>query len=154
MYRSMGWDKARGLRFEKQKELGIMPSNMSLPIPHLPPLQPWDTLSTEQKNHAAMIENLDKNIGKVIQYLKNTGQYDNTIIIFTSDNGTSEPFEMDQFKYANGVDLADAKQFTSTVNNSLVNVGNQNSDINYGPWGPYVTSSPFSASRQVFLMVG
>jgi arylsulfatase A-like enzyme len=58
-----------------------------------------------------MIENLDKNIGRVIQYLKNTGQYDNTIIMFTSDNGTSEPFEVGQVKYASGVDLADAKQF-------------------------------------------
>ena len=135
---------------------------MSLPIPHLPPLQPWNTLSTEQKNYAArvlavyaaMIENLDKNIGKVIQYLKNTGQYDNTIIVFTSDNGTSEPFEMDQFKYANGVDLAAAKQFTSTINNSLVNVGNQNSDINYGPWGPYVVSSPFSGFKTSFYEGG
>ena len=62
----------------------------------------------------AMIENLDKNIGKIVQYLKNTGQYDNTVIVFTSDNGTSEPFEMDQFKYVNGVNLADAKQFVSS----------------------------------------
>jgi arylsulfatase A-like enzyme len=89
-----------------------------------------------------------------VEHLKNTGQYDNTIIIFTSDNDTSEPFEMDQFKYSNGVDLADAKQFTSTINNSLVNVGNQNSDINYGPWGPYVTSSPFSGFKTSFYEGG
>jgi len=123
--------------------------------------QPWNTLSPEQKNyaarvlavHSAMIENLDKNIGKMVQYLKKTGQYDNTVIIFTSDNGTSEPFEMDQFKYANGVNLADAKLFLSTINNSLVNVGNQNSDINYGPWGPFVVSSPFSGGIAVPFVI-
>jgi arylsulfatase A-like enzyme len=162
MYRSLGWDKIREQRFEKQKELGIWPSNMSLPVPHLPPLQPWNTLSPDQKNfaakilavHAAMIENLDKNIGRVVQYLKNTGQYDNTFIVFTSDNGTSEPFEMAQFKYASGVDLARAKQFVSTQNNSLQNLGNQNSDVNYGPWGSYVASSPFSGFKGSFYEGG
>lgn len=100
LYKSIGWDKLKELRFEKQKELGIWPKNMSLPVPHLPPLRPWNTLSPEQKNYAArvlavhaMIENLDKNIGKIMQY---NGQYDNTVIVFTSDNGTSEPLEMDQ----------------------------------------------------------
>jgi len=162
MYRSMGWDKIREQRFEKQKELGIWPSNMSLPVPHLPPLQPWSTLSPLQKDyaarilavHAAMIENLDKNIGRVVQYLKNTGQYDNTLIMFTSDNGTSEPFEMQQFKYASGVNLADAKAFDKTVNNTLSNLGNASSDFNYGPWGSYVASSPFSGFKTSFYEGG
>jgi arylsulfatase len=162
MYRSLGWDNIREQRFEKQKELGIWPSNMSLPVPHLPPLQPWNTLSPIQKDyaarilavHAAMIENLDKNIGRVVQYLKNTGQYDNTLIMFTSDNGTSEPFEMLQFKYASGVNLADAKAFDKTVNNTLSNLGNASSDFNYGPWGSYVASSPFSGFKTSFYEGG
>lgn len=37
--------------------------------------------------YAAMVESLDENIGRVIKHLKETGQYDNTLIIFTSDNG-------------------------------------------------------------------
>ncbi|MGG2007418.1 sulfatase-like hydrolase/transferase [Novosphingobium resinovorum] len=37
--------------------------------------------------YAAMIEDLDANVGKLIAYLKKTGQYDNTLILFTSDNG-------------------------------------------------------------------
>ena len=44
--------------------------------------------------HAGGIEQMDKDIGRVIQYLKDTGQYDNTFIMFTSDNGSSEPFEI------------------------------------------------------------
>jgi arylsulfatase A-like enzyme len=38
-----------------------------------------------------MIENMDYNIGRLIQFLKDTDQYDNTLIMFTSDNGGSEP---------------------------------------------------------------
>ncbi|HEY7081745.1 MAG TPA: hypothetical protein VH500_18790 [Nitrososphaeraceae archaeon] len=62
--RSLGWDKIGEQRFDKQKELGIWPSNMSLPVPHLAPLQPWNTLSPVQrilrqrysvKVHAAMM---------------------------------------------------------------------------------------------------
>ena len=41
--------------------------------------------------HAGMIEDMDYNIGRLIQFLKDTGQYDNTLIMFTSDNGGSEP---------------------------------------------------------------
>lgn len=55
MYRSMGWDKVREQRFEKQKELGIWPSNMTLPVPRLPPIQAWNTLSTNQQNYAAKV---------------------------------------------------------------------------------------------------
>jgi arylsulfatase A-like enzyme len=53
------------------------------------------SLTDEQKQywikvfaaHAGMIENMDYNIGKLIQHLKDTGEYDNTLIMFTSDNG-------------------------------------------------------------------
>jgi len=162
MYKSMGWDKPREQRFDRQKELGMWPSNMSLPQPHLPPLIPWNSLSPVQQDyaarilavHAAMIENLDKNIGRVIQYLNNTGQYDNTVIIFTSDNGTSEPFPLSALKYASGVDLAAAKQFLKTINNTLSSIGTVSSDINYGPWGSYVAASPLSGFKTSFYEGG
>jgi arylsulfatase A-like enzyme len=165
MYKSMGWDKIREQRFDKQKELGIWPSNMSLPVLHLPSLQPWDTLSTEQKDyaarilavHPAMIEYLDKNIGRIIQYLKKTGQYDNTFIMFTSDNGNSnmnEPFEIMQFKFTRGVDLNATKQFIKTLDNSLQNLGNASSDFNYGAWGSYVADSPLFGYKTSFYEGG
>jgi arylsulfatase A-like enzyme len=157
MYASMGWDKLREQRFEKQKELGFWDSNMTLPDRY-PPNQPWDTLSKDQKAYAAkvlavhstMIEEADKSIGKMIQYLKDIGEYDNTFIMFTSDNGTSEPVNMVDFKYAHGVDLAHAKQFVALQNNSLQNLGKPNSDFNYGPWGSYVAASPLSGFKSSF----
>jgi arylsulfatase len=70
---------------------------MKLPA-SIPPVQPWSQLSSEQKAyaarilsaHAAMIENMDQAIGRVVKLLKDKGQYDNTLIMFTSDNGGSD----------------------------------------------------------------
>ena len=158
---SVGWDKIREQRFEKQKELGFWPSNMTDPG-RLPPNESWDSLTDDEKAyaarvlavHAAGIEDMDKNIGRVIQYLKDTGQYDNTFILFTSDNGSSEPFEISDFRYASGVNLTLGKQFVPTINNSLSNLGNPTSDFNYGAWGSYVAASPLSGYKTSFYEGG
>jgi arylsulfatase A-like enzyme len=154
IYSSAGWDKIREQRFEKQKELGFWPSNMKDPG-RLPPNVVWDSLTSDQKAyaarvlavHSAMIEYMDQNIGRVIQHLKDTGQYNNTFIMFTSDNGSSEPFEIALFQYASGFDPTHAKQFVARINNSLSNLGNPNSDFNYGAWGTYVAVSPLSGFK-------
>jgi arylsulfatase A-like enzyme len=158
---SVGWDKIREQRFERQKELGFWPSNMTDPG-RLPPNQAWESLTDDQKAyaarvlavHAAMIEEMDKNIGRVIQYLKDTGKYDNTFISFTSDNGSSEPFEASDFRYGSSVDLTHANQFVARINNSLSNLGNPNSDFNYGAWGSYVAVAPFSGFKTSFYEGG
>jgi arylsulfatase A-like enzyme len=151
---SVGWDKIREQRFEKQKELGFWPANMIDPG-RIPPNQVWDSLTDDQKAyatrvmavHAGGIEQMDKDIGRAIQYLKDTGQYDNTLIMFTSDNGSSEPAEIAEFRYASGVDLTHAKEFVAGINNSLSNLGSPTSDINYGAWGTYQSVSPLSGFK-------
>ena len=151
---SAGWDKIREQRFEKQKELGFWPANMTDPG-RIPPNVVWDSLTSDQKAYAARvmavhaggIEQMDKDIGRVIQYLKDTGQYDNTFILFTSDNGSSEPVEIAHFQYASGVDLTHAKQFVAGINNSLSNLGSPTSDFNYGAWGTYMAVSPLSGFK-------
>jgi arylsulfatase len=93
-----GWDEIREQRFEKQKELGIWPANMTLPQSY-PTFPDWNALSKDEQKqrsqiiaaHAGMIEDMDYNIGRLIQFLKDTGQYNNTLIMFTSDNGCSGP---------------------------------------------------------------
>lgn len=84
---------------------------------------------------------MDTNIGKVIKYLKDIGQYDNTLIMFTSDNGNSEPIEM---KNLATVGVEEANKFFNTFNNSAANIGNSNSLVNYGAWGAGASVSPFS----------
>lgn len=154
IYETVGWDKIREQRFEKQKEMGFWDSNMTLPS-RLPPNVSWDSLSQEQKSyaamvlavHAAMIEQLDKNVGRMIDYLKSIGKYDNTFIMFTSDNESSEPIEILQFKYLSGINVTKGEERINLVNNSLHNLGNANSDFNYGPWGTFQSVAPFSGFK-------
>jgi arylsulfatase A-like enzyme len=146
----VGYDKIREQRFDKQKQLGIWSADMKLPQ-RLPNLPAWDSLSTDDKAyrtgvlraHAGMIEDMDFNIGKVIQYLKDNGLYDNTLIMFTSDNGSSEPIDMKNMA-ATGVSIEDANKFYAGFNNTVSNIGNADSLVNYGAWGTIAAVSPFS----------
>ncbi len=110
-----GWDLIRKERQAKQKKLGLSLGELSKvekdvgPPYHFPkaleqlgsgevnrPL-PWDSLTEEQKEfqaikmaiHAAMIHRMDIDIGRILKVLKKNGQFENTIIVFLSDNGAS-----------------------------------------------------------------
>ena len=62
----------------------------------------WESLTSEQQQYhsksmavyAGMVDAMDDNIGRLMQYLKDTGEYENTVFIFTSDNGSEagDPF--------------------------------------------------------------
>lgn len=92
----MGWDKAREMIFARQMEMKLLPAGTKLSdgIPEIPR---WDSLSAEQKKlysrqmevFAGMLTQTDEQIGRIVAALKRTGQYDNTLIMVTSDNGTS-----------------------------------------------------------------
>jgi arylsulfatase A-like enzyme len=150
---SVGWDELRKQSFEKQKELGFWPADMKLPQ-RIPPNQPWNELTQGQKNyvirilatHAVMIENMDHAIGNVIQALKQKGQYDNTLIVFVSDNGSSEPAPL-LYIALSAILNSGKPSFLATVNNSLSNIGNASSIVNYAAWGSYSTTSPLSGYK-------
>jgi arylsulfatase A-like enzyme len=158
-----GWDKVREKRFEKQKELGIWPANMSLPQSY-PTFTDWNALpKDEQKQrsqifaaHSAMIEDMDYNIGKLIQFLKDTVQYDNTLIMFTSDNGGSEPSdspvviatleganekEVEEFKAAGFSEVFDA-------------IGGKDSYWGYGWQGAVMSNTPHSGVKSTMFNGG
>ncbi len=92
----MGWDKAREEIFKKQMEMKLLPEGTKLSngIPEIPK---WDTLPAENRKlyarqmevFAGMLTQTDENIGRIVAALKRTGQYDNTLILLTSDNGAS-----------------------------------------------------------------
>lgn len=70
-----------------------------------------------------MIENMDQNIGKLIEHLKQIGKYGNTLIIFTSDNGGSEAVQLPQgILVLNGVDYAAIPSYVKILNNTLSNL--------------------------------
>ena len=95
----IGWEKIRHNRFEKQKLLGLFPETMQLPeLPgHVPA---WDSISENQRQfesfrmsvYAAMVDRVDQNIGRLVDYLHQKGVLGNTLIMICSDNGAC-PFE-------------------------------------------------------------
>lgn len=89
-----GWDQLRINRYNRMVELGLIdPAEM--PVSLNESGRAWDNEadkafhSNNMEVHAAMVDCVDQGIGKIIQKLKDEGQFDNTIIFFMSDNGAS-----------------------------------------------------------------
>ena len=91
-----GWDVIRQQRFEKQKELGIIPKDAEL-APKEEGVKEWDSLSVEEKKvyarfmetYAGFLTHTDEQVGELIDTLEETGELDNTMIILISDNGAA-----------------------------------------------------------------
>jgi arylsulfatase len=100
-----GWDKLRVSRHQRQLESGLLPAKYKLsPRPdHVPA---WKSLSKKEREweadrmevFAAMVDVLDQNVGRLVSFLKQKGVYDNTLILFCSDNGAC-PFERTRGRY-------------------------------------------------------
>ena len=94
----MGWDRYREDALARQKALGIVPKNTKL-SPRPPEIPAWASLSDKEKKvqaramevFAGMMAQTDYEIGRVIDAVRDTGQLDNTMIVFiTGDNGASQ----------------------------------------------------------------
>lgn len=92
-----GWDLLRRDRFARQLEMGLF-KKANTPLPPVQTRGPsWSELSAEEKAHqtrkmavhAGMVDRVDQSVGRLIEALKKTGQMDNTLIMFLSDNGAS-----------------------------------------------------------------
>lgn len=91
-----GWDAIRAERFARQKELGIIPKDAKL-APRNPGVKPWSELTPVEKEvnarfqatYAAFMEHTDEQVGRLVDFLKKSGQFDNTVIVLLSDNGGS-----------------------------------------------------------------
>ena len=89
-----GWSSLRTKRRQRAVELGIVGSNTA--TVNMATTDDWNALDAQRKRYeakrmavyAAMIEAMDFHIGRLVSYLKSQGQYENTIFIFTSDNGS------------------------------------------------------------------
>ena len=92
----MGWDQAREMILENQKNLGIVPASTLL-TDRIDEIPAWDSLSEEERRlyarqmetFAAQMEHVDHQIGRVLEELERIGELDNTLIFVTSDNGAS-----------------------------------------------------------------
>jgi arylsulfatase len=89
-----GYDTLRERRHRRLQELGIVSTDLS---PRTEGLKPWSELSPAEREHfeirmaihAAMVDRMDREIGRVIDQLKAMNAFENTVIFFLSDNGSS-----------------------------------------------------------------
>ncbi|WP_236621199.1 arylsulfatase [Rhodopirellula sallentina] len=89
-----GWDQIRDERIAKQKRLGVLPESLE-PSPRPDHVPAWNDLKSWQREYeanrmttlAAMIDRVDQEIGRLVENLKESGELENTFILFVSDNG-------------------------------------------------------------------
>ncbi|WP_129669373.1 arylsulfatase [Phytoactinopolyspora endophytica] len=87
-----GWDVIRERRFAKQRKLGVVSEQAEL-SPRDPQVPAWEDAEDrdwEQRRmevYAAMVEVMDRGIGRIVDELRATGELDNTVFVFLSDNG-------------------------------------------------------------------
>lgn len=89
-----GWDALRTRRYQKMLDMGLITAD-EMPVATNASGRTWENetdkafQSANMEVHAAMVDCVDQNIGRIIAELKRRGIFDNTLIIFTSDNGAS-----------------------------------------------------------------
>lgn len=96
----VGWDAIREARYKKQVQSGLIDPT-TCKLSERPSIVPaWDSLNDEKKKwesdrmaaYAGMVDRLDREVGRLVDHLKSQGVFDNTMLIFVSDNGAC-PFD-------------------------------------------------------------
>ncbi|MCG3204571.1 MAG: Arylsulfatase [Elusimicrobia bacterium] len=145
-----GWDAVREARLKRQVELGIMPVGTELaeriwflPDPNLLAPASRAILGKKMELYAGMVENMDHHVGRLIDYLKKIGEYDNTIFIVFGDNGAegTDLFQMIAGTSGTRDFLFSAGQWSQTHPNAW---GDPHTYIGYGPMWAQVSMTPFS----------
>ena len=124
-----GWTVLRQERRDKAISLGLIPQNT--PMVTMRTTADWDALSDKEKKYqarrmevyAAMADAMDFHVGRLVAHLKETGDYDNTVFVFMSDNGpeASDPYAVLagrlwlDWKYSKAIDQLGAKGAYSII---------------------------------------
>lgn len=127
-----GYEALKEKRAEGAKGKGLIPKDAATPKQH-PKVKPWKSLDAKDKAwlarsmevYAGMVDNMDYHFGRIVNFLKDIGEYNNTVVIFLSDNGAN-PFFSDD--YPTNKDT----HFMDRFDNSLENIGNPGSNVAYG----------------------
>ena len=143
-----GYEAVRNARVKRMRETGIIGVDEQA-APRHPVWPSWEKLpdkirmleSRRMEIYAAMIESMDHNIGRVVEHLKSTGQWENTVVLFFSDNGPEG---------GNPLDWGGEPWFDWAENSfdtSLENMGRANSYVWAGPGWAYVSATPFRDAK-------
>ena len=95
----VGWDSIRNSRFARQKKIGLFGKSTTM-NPRDPDIPAWDEIPDDKKEemamrmaiYAAQVDIMDQGIGRIIAQLKESGEYENTLVFFLSDNGACAEF--------------------------------------------------------------
>lgn len=140
-----GPEVLRQRRLQRMKEMGLCAEDVE---PHpvvADEVKEWSAYTPEEKAKsckamevfAAMVECIDSNVGKVVNYLEQTGELDNTFVCFMSDNG-AEGAAYEAYPIVQGQMMQHLQKY---YDNSLENLGRGNSFIWYGPrWAQAATA--------------
>ncbi|MBU6210999.1 MAG: arylsulfatase [Gammaproteobacteria bacterium] len=156
-----GWDRLRQESFERQKQLGVIPADSKL-SPRPEALPAWESLSADEKKiaqrymetYAGFLEHTDAQIGRVIESLKDMGEFDNTIFIYiVGDNGASgEGGVTGSLRY-----MAKLQGVTETNEELLQRfdeIGGSSVHAHYNAGWAWALNSPFPWMKQVASHLG
>jgi arylsulfatase len=145
-----GWDAVRQERLKRQIELGIVPAGTQLaermwfvPDPIVLAPAARAILGKKMELYAGMVENMDFHVGRLIDHLKQIGEYENTVFIVFGDNGAEGT---DLFKMIAGTQGTRDYLFAA-INWSQTDPhawGDPGSYVAYGPMWAQVSMTPFS----------
>lgn len=141
-----GYDALREQRFDSLKKAGIIPMSSTLP-PRNNAITPWQELTAEEQRresrkmelYASMVDNLDDHIGRLVEYLKSNNLYDNTLIVFMSDNGAAGEDFYNRGEYSEYVQ--------ANFDNSYENMGTARSFVSYDEEWAEAGSAPFQRRK-------
>jgi len=131
-----GYEVLKAQRSASVKQMGLVPESAPMPERYHR-VKTWDSLSQDEQAleargmevYAGMVDNMDYHYGRVINFLKDIGEYDNTIVLFLSDNGPN-PWYSEDYPGNLGSD------WFAQFENSLENIGHPMSHYAYGMgWG-------------------
>jgi len=131
-----GYEVLKAQRAAAAKQGGLVPDSAPMPERYHG-VKAWDSLTREQQAiesrgmevYAGMVNNMDYHFGRVVKYLKDIGEYDNTIVIFLSDNGPNPWYSED---YPGNL----GSKWFAQFDNSIDNLGHPMSHYAYGMgWG-------------------
>lgn len=157
----MGWDKLREITFERQKRMGIIPQDAKL-TPRDKELPSWDSMDPKYKKmysymmeiYAAYLEQADYNIGRVIKSIEETGQLDNTLVIYiVGDNGAaSEGGIHGKYNDLTILSMIDEQPDAILAHQNDLGTWKANNSLPAG-WG-WASNTPFQWVKQIASHLG
>ena len=140
-----GWTALRNARRDRAVELGLIPAGAGMQT--MASTADWNALDEHEKRYearrmevyAGMAETMDQEIGRLITHLKATGEYDNTVFVFLSDNGSepTDPYAIPAIRL--WLELNYTRQ--------LERLGSKGAFTSIGPSWASAAASPFSGYK-------